>query len=287
MADAQPVRAAGGVLVRDGLVALVHRPRYDDWTLPKGKARRGEAPVVTAWREVWEETGVRPLVRTRLTTVTYPVAVAGGTADKTVDYWTMTAGTDTGFRPGDEIDDVAWLDPTQAHDRLTYPHDIEVLAAYQSRPALTGLAVLVRHASAGKRGQFAGPDAARPLDRAGQNRAVGLVQPLTCFGPRRIISAAPRRCVQTMAPMASTLDLPIEVETAFDEAGDPAAAARRTRALAGGAGSIVVCSQGGLMPTLLAELTGGRADDFTTPKGAGWVVGFAADGAVVADRLTA
>src|SRR4051812_7548860 len=61
---ATPVRAAGGVLVRDGLIALVHRPRYDDWTLPKGKLDKGEHPLVGACREVWEETGVRPYART-------------------------------------------------------------------------------------------------------------------------------------------------------------------------------------------------------------------------------
>jgi 8-oxo-dGTP pyrophosphatase MutT (NUDIX family) len=280
-------RAAGGVLVRDGLVALVHRPRYDDWTLPKGKPERGEVPVLTAWREVWEETGVRPFLRTRLATVTYPVATAGGTAPKTVDYWTMVADADTGFTPGDEIDEVAWLSPAQAAARVSYPRDVDVLAAYQARPALAGLAVLVRHATAGKRGQFPGPDAARPLDRAGGHRAAALAAPLACFGPRRIVSAAPRRCLQTVFPLASTLDLPVAVDGAFDESADPARAARRARTLGIEAGSSVVCSQGRLMPALLAELTGGLADDFATGKGAGWVVGFAADGSTAVDRLPA
>jgi 8-oxo-(d)GTP phosphatase len=287
MADSQPVRAAGGVLVRDGLIALVHRPRYDDWTLPKGKAHRGEAPVVTAWREVWEETGVRPLVRTRLATVSYPVPTTTGTADKTVDYWTMAAGADDGFTPGAEIDEVAWLPPAAAMARLTYPHDVEVLASHQAMPELAGLVVLVRHAHAGKRGQFPGPDTARPLDRAGHARAVGLVDSLVCYGPRRLVSAAPKRCVQTLGPLASTLDLPIDVDAAFDELADPQVAARRVRALAAGARSIVVCSQGGLLPDLLAELVGDPPADFPTPKGAGWVVAFGVDGSAIVDRLHA
>src|SRR5215831_18611299 len=102
------ILAAGGVLHRmrgDGTVelALVHRPRYDDWSLPKGKRKRGEHLVVTAHREVWEETGIRPRLGRRLPTVSYRVPVpGGGESDKTVDYWSMACDHDDGFTPDDE-----------------------------------------------------------------------------------------------------------------------------------------------------------------------------------------
>ncbi|GAA1772314.1 NUDIX hydrolase [Luedemannella helvata] len=287
MTDPRPIRAAGGVLVRDGLVALVHRPRYDDWTLPKGKAHRGEAPLVTACREVWEETGVRPVPQRYLTTASYAVGTAAGPARKTVDYWTMAPGGETGFTPGDEIDEVAWLAPPAAGARLSYAHDIAVLEAYRSAPAHTGVVILLRHATAGRRGDVAGADSERPLDAAGRARAEALRAPLDWYGPHRLVSASPVRCLQTLGPLASTLELPVEVDPAFDEAADPVSAASRVRALAGGGRSTVVCSQGGLLPPLLGELTGRRVDDFATDKGAGWEVGFAAGGAVVVDRLRA
>ena len=287
MTDPRPVRAAGGVLVRDGLVALVHRPRHDDWTLPKGKAHPGECPLVTACREVWEETGVRPVAVRYLTTVDYTVATAAGPAPKTVDYWTMVPGEDTGFVPGEEIDEVAWLAPAEAAARLTYPREAAVLDAYRSTPAMSGVVILVRHATAGRPGQSPGPDSARPLDPSGRDRAAALADALVWYAPQRLVSATPVRCRQTLQPLASTLERAVEPDPAFDEAADPASAARRLRVLAGAGGSTVVCSQGGLMPALLGELTGRRAEEFATDKGAGWEIGLAAGGAVVVERLRA
>src|SRR4029079_18987123 len=104
------VRAAGGVVWRGGPpraseveVLLVHRPRYDDWPLPKGKLRRGEHPVVGACREVDEETRVRARVGGRLQSVSYPPVAAGGPALKVVDYWAMTVLERLDFSPGHEI----------------------------------------------------------------------------------------------------------------------------------------------------------------------------------------
>jgi 8-oxo-dGTP diphosphatase len=270
---ATPVRAAGGVLIRDGLVALVHRPRYDDWTLPKGKLNKGEHPLVAACREVWEETGVRPLARTRLPTVTYPVRSADGLADKTVDYWSMVVDADTGFTPNHEIDDVAWLTEADALDRFSYPHDVEVLSAYAALPPVSAVVAVVRHAHAGRRGSFPGPDSARPINGSGGAQATALTSLLTCLGPTMLVSASPRRCVQTLGSIASTLDLPIEVESVFDEDADPDAAVARIRELAAQARSTVVCSQGGLIPQVMAALST-SVGDFHTAKATGWVVSF-------------
>lgn len=268
-----PVRAAGGVLVRDGRIALVHRPRYDDWTLPKGKLDKGEHPLVAACREVWEETGVRPHARTRLPTVTYPVRTSDGLADKTVDYWSMVVDDDTGFTPNHEVDDVAWLSEVDAIARLSYPHDVEVLGAYAALPPVSAIVTIVRHGQAGRRGSFPGPDSARPINGSGGAQAASLTPLLACLGPSLLVSASPRRCVQTLGPLASTLDQPIEVESVFDEDADPDAAVARIRELAGRARSTVVCSQGGLIPHVVAALSP-SAGDFQTAKGTGWVLSF-------------
>lgn len=287
------LRAAGGVLWRDRdgspgapvEVALVHRPRYDDWSLPKGKLRRGEHPLTAAGREVLEETGVRPAVGPRLPSVTYPVLLDRRVVTKTVDYWAMNAVVDGGFAANAEVDDLSWLDLEQAEARLTYDHDRRVVARFAALPRVTGVVVLVRHATAGKRSLWHGADADRPLDPAGRGRARDLAGLLIWFAPSRFVSATPRRCVQTLVQAAARLGLRVDLDPAFDEAADPVAAAGRLRELGATGGSTVVCSQGGLMPGLLAALTGDDESRFRTDKGEGWVLSLSGAEPVQCDRL--
>jgi 8-oxo-dGTP diphosphatase len=119
------VEAAGGVVMRDGLVALVHRPRYDDWALPKGKLASGETFEDAALREVAEETGLRCRLVRELPAVEYDVR----SGPKVVRYWLMEVEDETPFVPADEVDEVRWLDPTEALALMTYERDREVLRA--------------------------------------------------------------------------------------------------------------------------------------------------------------
>ena len=126
------VRAAGGVVWRRSErgaveVLLVHRPRYDDWSFPKGKNDAGEDDLDCACREVQEETGVVATVGQELPSVTYRDARG---RPKLVRYWAMTVGADGGFEPGDEVDELAWVDLDEARRRLTYEHDVPVLEAF-------------------------------------------------------------------------------------------------------------------------------------------------------------
>jgi 8-oxo-dGTP diphosphatase len=117
------VRAAGGVVMRDGLVALVHRPKYDDWSLPKGKLIPGEDWEAAAVREVREETGMRAALRERLDDVEY---VDPKGRPKTVRYWRMDA-LEGEFAPNDEVDELRWLSPEDAVARLSYDRDRELV----------------------------------------------------------------------------------------------------------------------------------------------------------------
>jgi 8-oxo-(d)GTP phosphatase len=281
------IRAAGGVLHRrvgDRVeIAIVHRPRHDDWSLPKGKRRRGEHPVVNAYREVWEETGVKPVVGARLPTVGYQVPVDGSAmADKTVDYWAMTAARadDPGFRPGDETDELVWLSVADAVTRLSYERDVTVVTAFAALPALQPPIVLIRHASAGDRSAFTGEDDARPLDADGAVWADVLGEALSCFAPHRLVSAGPRRCQDTLAPLASRTERPIEVDRRFDEEAPAGTAVAAVRELIGDAS--VICSQGRLIPVVLEQLRGAPIPEYGTAKGDGWVLNFDRDGALVA-----
>lgn len=126
------VEAAGGVVWRRSPaghveVLLVHRPRYDDWTLPKGKLDPGEAPAAAALREVEEETGWRARLGPPLPAVRYTDQQQ---REKRVRYWAME-GAGGAFRPNDEVDAIRWLDLAAAAALLTYAHDRLVLEALE------------------------------------------------------------------------------------------------------------------------------------------------------------
>ena len=126
MADAE-VRAGGGVVIdRAGRVVLVHRPKYDDWTLPKGKLDPGETFEEAARREVEEETGLRCRLVRELPATEY--ADQKGRR-KLVRYWLMEVEADLGFVPGNEVDELRHLPPEAALALLTYDRDHDVLLA--------------------------------------------------------------------------------------------------------------------------------------------------------------
>ena len=126
----EEVRAAGGLVVDDGRVLLVHRPRYDDWSLPKGKLDPGESFETAALREVEEEAGLRCTLGAELEPVRY---TDDRGRPKLVRYWAMTVAQRTPFEPNEEVDEVAWLPPAEAARRLTYPHDRELVTAWAAR----------------------------------------------------------------------------------------------------------------------------------------------------------
>jgi 8-oxo-dGTP diphosphatase len=119
------VEAAGGVVLRDGRVAVVHRPRYDDWSLPKGKLDPGESFEDAALREVEEETGLRCRLVRELPAVEYEVRGR----PKVVRYWAMEVTDEAPFEPNDEVDEVRWLEPAEALALLTYDRDREPVLA--------------------------------------------------------------------------------------------------------------------------------------------------------------
>jgi 8-oxo-dGTP diphosphatase len=121
------VNAAGGLVVRsDGRIAVIHRPRYDDWSLPKGKLDPGETFEDGALREVEEETGVRGRIVGELTPTSY---LDRKGRDKLVRWYRMALdGDPREFAPNDEVDELRWLTPPEARDLLSYDHDRALVA---------------------------------------------------------------------------------------------------------------------------------------------------------------
>ncbi|GAA4860748.1 NUDIX hydrolase [Saccharopolyspora rosea] len=283
-----PVRAAGAVLWRPGTggepeVALVHRPRYDDWSLPKGKLDPGELPPHAAAREVAEETGFSCVLSRYLTRVGYDVArVDGARVPKVVDYFAARAERGA-FAPNSEVDELRWTSGDRARELLTHPHDVDVLDAFERLPLDVATLLLVRHAKAGKRADWSGDDVLRPLTEAGRRQRDALRSLLPLFGPRRVYSAPRLRCEQTVEPLAADLGVGIGMEPLLSEEGfqaDPRAGADRLLRIASGTGTAVVCSQGGVIPDLVRLLAadgGLRLGEVASRKGSVWTLTFRRD----------
>jgi len=249
------VVAAGAVVTRKGRegreVLLVHRPKYDDWSFPKGKRDPGEHVTNTAVREVLEETGVeirlgRPL-RPQLYTV------SGGRA-KTVHYWVgHVVGDDdvSSYQVNEEVDDLGWFVTEKAAERLTYLDDIDLLDQFRQRKKSTSPLIVVRHGKAQKRGSWDGPDPKRPLNELGERQAELLVPVLRAYGVTRVLTSSSTRCVQTLRPYAEDQVLPIvEVDELSEEGFDATASAAFLSHLMTTPEPSVLCSHRPVLPRL-------------------------------------
>ncbi|WP_035813342.1 NUDIX hydrolase [Jiangella gansuensis] len=281
------VVAAGAVMWRTGKrpgdleICLVHRPKYDDWSLPKGKVDRGEHPLAAAAREVWEETGHQVRLGRRLPTQGYDVAGR----PKLVHYWLAEADATAGPRePDDEVDEVVFLPVEDALQRLTYERDADLARAALAAPVRTTPLVLLRHAQAVRRPDWSGPDIERPLSASGQRQAAALVPVLAALAPSRVLSSDAVRCVDTVRPYARQHRVTLELEPSLAEeslrtgsAAQPTGDLIRTLLADGPA---LVCSHRPLLPVLF-EAAGAEPGDTLEPSEFA-VLHHDDDGAVVA-----
>ena len=271
------IQAAGAVLWRPGAgapeIALVHRPQYDDWSLPKGKLAPDEPAVLGAVREVLEETGHRGVVGRRVGLQRYDKLLPTGPTPKEVRFWSMR---DSGgeFIPTEEVDELRWLPPAHARSTVTLDRDRDVIQAFIDQPHDTWPAVVVRHGSAGRRDRWRGDDARRPLDAAGIAQAAAVAAVLHCYGVTRIVSAHVDRCVQTVQPFADAAGVAIKREPLLSEPGyaaDPAAALDLCLSLLKEEQPVALCTQRRVVSPLTADLLracGRDGPGITLAKGA-------------------
>ncbi len=272
MSPSGPTVLAAGALVwrvRAGTlqVVLVHRPRYKDWSWPKGKREPGETLVGTAVREVSEETGLEVVLGRPLPSQRYTV----GGNPKQVHYWAAQVGgrTDVALtaraavpRARDtEIDDVRWFDADVATRRLTRAADrrllVDLVGAYRDRLLDTRAVAVVRHARARKRGAWSGTEPDRPLTRTGLTQASGLVDLLSAFGISRLVTSPWARCVQTVEPYAQATGLGLDlVETLAEDAHatSPARTAAAVEQVLTAATDTALCTHRPVLPTVLDVL---------------------------------
>jgi 8-oxo-dGTP diphosphatase len=260
------VYAAGGVvwrLVEGKLrILVVHRGRYRDISLPKGKVDPGEMLAETAAREIEEETGIRVALGV-------PVGVSRYTMpsgrQKVVHYWAAQATDDairaSTFVPNQEIAAVEWLSPKKAIARLSYAVDVEIaenfLRLVDDGVLQTFPVVVQRHARSTPREDWKKSDNTRPLTSRGVKQAGVLARALRAFGPERIVSSPAKRCVDTVVPLSQLTGLRISKsklisQSAWEEGESDVRAivGKSVRARTG----TVLCSHGPVLPDILSEL---------------------------------
>lgn len=294
-----PIQAAGGVVWRVGSdpgdamveVAVIHRPRYDDWSLPKGKLAPGETHLEGAIREVHEETGYRVQPGRSLGEVRYLKKSGGAAREKVVHYWAMRA-IGGAFSANREVDEMRWLPIDDARDTITRGTDREVLERFAQRPAMTGSVLLVRHSSAGSRSKWEREDRLRPLDETGEEHAEELVRLLSRFEVDEIQSADYVRCVETVRPLSESIGVPVVENPLLSEAGFPGhedEAVELIRNLGRPGRGAVACSQGGVVDGLVERLAEADEIELTEPsslkKGGVWALSFDDHRLVGAERL--
>jgi len=284
------IPAAGAVVWRSTAetveVALVHRPRYDDWSLPKGKLDAGESARAAAWREVGEETGARVALGRFLTRTRYRI----GADRKVVDYFAARYESGS-FTPSDEVDEVAWLPVPAAHELLSYGHDRDVLDRFVALPPDLATVLLVRHAKAGSRAEWQDADELRPLSRNGQKQLPGIRVLGPVYGVDRVFSAPLVRCVRTVQPVADDLGTKVVEEESLSEkayAGGAEAGVGRLLEIATGDGVPMICSQGGVIPDLVFRLAAASGLPLSRPaakKGSVWALFFSGTRLAAADYI--
>jgi len=262
MEDQDPViYAAGAVLWRITSnkkieIALIHRPRYDDWSLPKGKLDANETMISCAHREVMEETGYSAVFGPELGFATYKVE--GGS--KLVKYWSAQAVDKPDGKPNpQEVDTILWLSPSDARKKLTVDDDRSIVDFFLEFGTGTTALVLLRHAKAVRREEWDGDDDDRPLAQVGQVQAKRLLSMYLPFAIEEVHSSDAMRCIETIEPITRSLSMNPIFSTDLSEyrfTKDKEAALDYAQDLMARGKSAIICSHNPILPKILKKLIG-------------------------------
>jgi 8-oxo-dGTP diphosphatase len=274
------IRAAGALLWRENSdraieIALIHRPKYDDWTLPKGKIETGETALQCAYRELIEETGIQGAFTRQLGSVEYEE----GEEKKRVIYWAaQAASTPFEFTPNDEVDKIVWLSGSEAMESATHPSDIEIIENFLQQEPRTDTLIILRHTKALERGDWDEKDSGRPLNEIGSDQAQLLIKQLEPFAIEEVYTSNYLRCVQTVTPLANARGLVITQvpslnEETFEE--DPLRSISFANALKQDEKNILMCSHNPVIPTMLRGILNTKLknkDLIKLEPGDAWVI---------------
>ena len=290
----EAISAAGAVVWRkhkDNFteVAIIHRPKYDDWSFPKGKIEVGESLIACAHREVLEETNLQTEFGPHLGQVEY------FTPDglKKVTYWSAKVIAEKPFRTNSEVDQLKWIPITKVIEVLTNETDKEIFDKFVKVKFNSKPFILLRHAKAITRDEWQGEDDDRPLSSSGQNQAMRLLSTYQVFNIDQIHSSDAVRCYDTVKSMAKGLDIKLEVSSKLSEntyKKDKEKAFDYVRELIKEDKSILICSHNPILPKMLNKLTKKseiEADEDKLSPADGWVIHRSGKEIIQIDRLDA
>lgn len=272
--------AAGGVVWRRDVkgeieVLLVHRPHYDDWSLPKGKLEEGEALISCAYREILEETGLSVKLGPYVGSVEYYVP----DGLKSVAYWCAALIEESSFfHPNAEVDQILWLDLESATRRATRESDQYILDRFGVTPFDSSALIMLRHAKALERAEWQGEDEDRPLQLIGQLQAKRMLSLYQVFGLDEIYTSDAVRCLDTVSQMAKSLELIPNITNAVSEytyKKNKDKAIDFIKELIKKNKQIILCSHNPVLPRMMEKLT--KKIDFDYPDnkllpGEAWVL---------------
>ena len=274
-----PILAAGAVLWRKSEkkkieVLIIHRPKYDDWTFPKGKAEIGEPLIACAYREVLEETNIETAFGPYLGEVEYLT----NDGKKKVSFWSAKVVKEKDFKPNAEVDQLKWIEVTKVKEMLTLDTDRKILEQFLQIEPDTKPFILLRHAKAVTRDEWQGEDDDRPLDSYGQNQAKRLLAMYQVFNLEQIHSSDAVRCYDTVVAIAKGLNIKLEVTGKLSESTfkkDKEKAFDYAKDLIKLNESVLLCSHNPILPKMLNKLTKKSevdADEGKLLPADGWVI---------------
>ncbi|GAB3994781.1 bifunctional NUDIX hydrolase/histidine phosphatase family protein [Glycomyces albus] len=271
--------AAGAVLWRPGPdepeLALIHRPKYGDWSFPKGKLKKNEHLLAAAQREVFEETGIRPVLGRPLAPSFYDKE---GRL-KRVDYWCATAAAEAVDQAVDprEVDGLEWVPMSLAAERLTHERDQPVLADFAGSAVRTTVPyIFVRHGIATSKADWFDLDELRPLNLRGRERASELEVLLSSYPAGAAYSSNSARCLETLLPYCAAEGVALTGLPEFTlGSAKPGQALDRMDRLIDAARPAVICGHGESIVELIEHfcdrLGATPPEDPTLSKGSFWV----------------
>jgi 8-oxo-dGTP diphosphatase len=258
--NAPLIQAAGAVLWRknpqgDIEIAVIHRPRYDDWSIPKGKVENNESHIAAGYREILEETGYESIFGPEIGEVIYEFEGA----PKEVRYWSAEATVKSGAPDLEEVDQIEWLSPKKAKEKLSNKDDRQVVDFFLDFGADTFPIILLRHAKALKRDDWDGDDGDRPLAHRGQLQAKRLLPIYLPYGVSEFHTSDALRCIETIDPMVRSLEKTPIFSADLSEYGyakDKEAPLDYVQDLMDRGISAIVCSHNPIIPKLVKKLVG-------------------------------
>ena len=286
--------AAGSVIWRkvngEVQIALVHRPRYDDWSLPKGKQDPGESTIACAYRETLEETNLKVNFGPYIGDIEY--FVADGL--KQVFYWSARLADDSPeFHPNDEVDALEWYSINDAVEKVTRDSDREIIEKFNDVAFDSYPLIMLRHAKAIAREEWQSEDEDRPLEQLGQQQARRMLSLYQVYGLTQIHTSDAVRCHDTVEQMAKALGIAMKITNKISEytwKKNKEKAIDYAKDLIKENEPILLCSHNPVLPRMMEKLT--KKIDFDYPSnkldpGESWVLHHNKKEVLQIDRLEA